>query len=199
MNDENNKTSAYIQLGIGLVFIIILVIVVKVNGIKREDDIPKEEKEETKEEIKTSSVEEKLAKLTDNFKYNYEIVIGDITYIYNGSKMGLKESGYLKINDNYLYYYKDNNYTYEVKDGGLFQIDNLYSNIDKNYIDIEYIKNLIKDKEYTNEDNKYVYELENMQIIINTDNDNITSIMINNENNYKLEFSDIGNIKEISY
>ena len=199
MNDENNKTSAYIQLGIGLVFIIILVIVVKVNGIKREDDIPKEKIEETKEEIKTSSVEEKLAKLTDNFKYNYEIVIGDITYIYNGSKMGLKESGYLKINDNYLYYYKDNNYTYEVKDGGLFQIDNLYNSIDVNYLDINYIKNLLKECEYTNEDNKYTYNLENMQIIINTDNDNITSIMINNENNYKLEFSDIGNIKEISY
>ena len=183
MNDENNKTSAYIQLGIGLVFIIILVIVVKVNGIKREDDIPKEKIEETKEEIKTSSVEEKLAKLTDNFKYNYEIVIGDITYIYNGSKMGLKESGYLKINDNYLYYYKDNNYTYEVKDGGLFQIDNLYNSIDVNYLDINYIKNLLKECEYTNEDNKYTYNLENMQIIINTDNDNITSIMINNENN----------------
>ena len=199
MNDENNKTSAYIQLGIGLVFIIILVIVVKVNGIKREDDIPKEEKEETKEEIKTSSVEEKLAKLTDNFKYNYEIVIGDITYIYNGSKMGLKESGYLKINDNYLYYYKDNNYTYEVKDGGLFQIDSLYSNIDQNYLDIEYIKNLIKDYEYNNEDSKYTYTIESSQIIIDTDKDNITSIIISNENNYKLEFSDIGKITEIKY
>ena len=113
--------------------------------------------------------------------------------------MGLKESGYLQINDNYLYYYKDNNYTYEVKDGGLFQIDNLYSNIDKNYLDLEYIKNLIKDYEYTNEDNVYTYMIENMQVIINTDKDNITSIQIINENNYKIEYSDIGNIKEINY
>lgn len=193
---SNNKTSAYIQLGIGIVFIIILVVLVKVNGVKRDENIPQNK---TKEEINELTIEEKLNKITDNYKYNYEITIGDITYTYNGSKMGLKESGYLQINDNYLYYYKDNNYTYEVKDGGLFQIDNLYSNIDKNYIDIEYIKNLIKDKEYTKEDNVYTYNLENIQIIINTSEDNITSIQIINENNYKLEYSDIGNIKEINY
>ena len=193
---SNNKTSAYIQLGIGLVFIIILVIFVKVNGVKIDDSKPQNEE---KEEVKELTLDEKLSKLTDNYKYNYEITIGEITYIYNGSKMGLKESGYLKINDNYLNYYKDNNYTYEVKDGGLFQIDNLYSNIDKNYLDIEYIKNLIKDHEYTNEDNIYTYNLENTQIVINTSEDNITSIQIINENNYKLEYSEIGNIKEINY
>ena len=196
MEDGSNKTSAYIQLGIGLVFIIILVVMVKVNGVKREENTSQNE---TKEEIKELTLDEKIAKLTDNYKYNYEIVIGDITYIYNGSKMGLKESGYLQINDNYLNYYKDNNYTYEVKNGGLFQIDNLYSNIDKNYIDIEYIKNLIKDQEYTKENNIYTYNLENIQIIINTSEDNITSILINNENNYKLEYSEIGNIKGINY
>ena len=193
---RSNKTSAYIQLGIGLVFIIVLVIIVKVSGVRNDENIPQNE---TKEEIKELTLDEKLSKLTDNYKYNYEITIGDITYTYNGSKMGLKESGYLQINDNYLYYYKDNNYTYEVKNGGLFQIDNLYSNIDKNYIDIEYIKNLIKDKEYTNEDNVYTYTIENNQIIINTDEDNITSIIISNENNYKLEYSEIGSIKEINY
>ncbi len=193
---SNNKTSAYIQLGIGLVFIIILVVFVKVNGVNNNDSKPQNEE---KEEIKELTLDEKLSKLTDNYKYNYEITIGEIIYTYNGSKMGLKESGYLQINDNYLYYYKDNNYTYEVKDGGLFQIDNLYSNIDANYLDIEYIKNLIKDYEYTNEDNVYTYNLENIQIIINTDKDNITSIQIINENNYKLEYSDIGNIKEINY
>ena len=193
---SNNKTSAYIQLGIGLVFIIVLVVIVKVSGVRKDENIPQNE---TKEEIKELTLDERLSKLTDNYKYNYEITIGDITYIYNGSKMGLKESGYLQINDNYLYYYKDNNYTYEVKDGGLFQIDNLYSNIDKNYLDLEYIKNLIKDYEYTNEDNVYTYMIENMQVIINTDKDNITSIQIINENNYKLEYSDIGNIKEINY
>ena len=193
---SNNKTSAYIQLGIGLVFIIILVIIVKVSGVNKDENIPQNE---TKEEIKELTIDEKLSKLTDNYKYNYEITIGEITYTYNGSKIGLKESGYLQINDNYLYYYKDNNYTYEVKDGGLFQIDNLYSNIDKNYIDIEYIKNLIKDKEYTKEDNKYTYTIGSTQIIINTDKDNITSIQINNENNYKLEYSEIGSIKEINY
>lgn len=193
---SNNKTSAYIQLGIGLVFIIILVIFVKVNGINNNESKPQNEE---KEEIKELTIDEKLSKLTDNYKYNYEITIGDITYIYNGSKMGLKESGYLQINDNYLYYYKNNNYTYEVKNGGLFQIDNLYSNIDQNYIDIEYIKNLIKDQEYTNEDSKYTYTIESTQIVIDTDKDNITSIQINNENNYKLEYSEIGSIKEINY
>lgn len=193
---SNNKTSAYIQLGIGLIFIIILVVIVKVSGVKKEENISKNE---TKEEIKELSIDDKLNNLTDNYKYNYEITIGEITYTYNGSKMGLKESGYLKINDNYLYYYKDNNYTYEVKNGGLFQIDNLYSNIDINYLNLEYIKNLIKGKEYTKEDNKYTYTLENMQIIINTSEDNIESIIISNENNYKLEYSEIGNIKEINY
>lgn len=193
---SNNKTSAYIQLGIGLVFIIILVVIVKLSGVNKEENIPQNE---TKEEIKELTIDEKLSKLTDNYKYNYEITIGDITYIYNGSRMDLKESGYLQINDNYLYYYKDNNYTYEVKNGGLFQIDNLYSNIDSNYLDIEYIKNLIKDQEYIKEDNKYTYTLENIQIIIDTNEDNITSIQIINENNYKLEYSDIGNIKEINY
>ncbi len=193
---SSNKTSAYIQLGIGLVFIIILVIIVKVSGVRNDENIPQNE---TKEEIKELTIDEKLNKLTDNYKYNYEITIGEITYTYNGSKMGLKESGYLKINDNYLYYYKDNNYTYEVKNGGLFQIDNLYSNIDKNYLDIEYIKNLIKDQEYTNEDSKYSYTIESTQIIIDTSEDNITSIQVINENNYKLEYSDIGSIKEINY
>ena len=193
---SNNKTSAYIQLGIGILFIIILIVVAQLSGGNTDENISQNE---TKEEIKEVALDEKLAKITDNYKYNYEITIGDITYIYNGSKMGLKESGYLQINDNYLYYYKDNNYTYEVKNGGLFQIDNLYSNIDANYIDIEYIKNLIKDHEYTKEDNKYTYNLENIQIIIDTSGDNIISIQIKNENNYKLEYSEIGSIKEINY
>ncbi len=196
---DNDKTVPIIKLSLWLIFIIVLIIIVKFGGKKDINNdvntIP-----ETNNTIEKISFEEKLAKLTDNYKYSYIINIGDKTYTFNGSKMNNRESGYRLFLDEKLQYFKENGYTYEVKNGGLFQIDTLYNEIDSSLLDITNIKNLINNQEYKIEDDKYIYTLDNREIIISTNDNDITNIEIKiGENIYNLNYSDIGKITDIAY
>ena len=96
----------------------------------------------------------------------------------------------------------ENGYVYEIKNGGLFQtdIDIVYENINKDYLDISKIKEMILNKSYTNKDNDYIYNLDNYVITIITDELNVREIKITiNNDYYDLILSNIGQVKEIKY
>ena len=158
--------------------------------------------ENTKEkETVEITLEEKLDKIDSNYKYKYEIKINEITYNYNGTKLLNRDSGYRLVNNEYLYYFLENGYTYAVNNGGLDKINSIYDeNINIEYLDINKIKEFIKDMEYTKDNNIYTYNLSDKTIKIFTTKEDIKNIDIFlGDSYYKLEFSDIGLVKEVKY
>lgn len=195
--EKNDKLSAGIKLGLWLIFIIVMVIISMV-GDKQNEAVPNNN---PKDEEKTIiSYEEKLTNLKDNFSYTYTISANNVSYKYVGKKLGEKEAGSLTFGENIKNYYQDKGYIYEVIDGGLNQIEDLYNGINKNYIDLNYIKEQIKSKEYILNNHTYSYNLDNLVINIKTDENNITTIEIKENNDtYLLEYNDIGKIEKIDY
>lgn len=195
--EKSDKLSATIKLGLWLVFIIIMVVISMVGGKKNEVTPTDNQKDEQKVKI---TYDEKLTNLKDNFAYAYTINVNNVSYKYVGKKLGEKEAGILTFGDNTKNYYQDRGYIYEVIDGGLNQISDLYNKINKNYIDLNYIKELIKTQEYTVNNHTYTYNFDNLTINIKTDETNVISIEIKENNDlYLLEYNDIGKIEKIDY
>ncbi len=198
MEEEvKDKTSSYIRLAIWLIFIIAMVVIIKVSGHKNNYN---DKSENVEESVKEITYAEKLSQLNNNYRYNYEININNEIITYTGMKMDDREAGTKIQGDLNINYFKENGYTYEVKDGGLFQIDNLYTNLDSTLLDVNNIKSLIKDITPYNTDETYNYYLSDKNITIYSDEKQITKIEITMNNDYyHLEFSDINAIKEINY
>ena len=97
-------------------------------------------------------------------------------------------------------YFKENNYIYAVNNGGLDKIDNLYEGINMELLDITNLKNMLNEVKYQENNNSYIYNLEDKVITVYSDNLNITRINISMENAYyDLSFYDIGLVTEIKY
>ncbi len=192
---KDNKRKALIKLLLWLLFLGIVLIISSVGNKDKSSDNLKKDNEK-----KVVTYEDKLDKLNDNFTYKYTITINNLVYNYEGKIMGKEEAGIYKVNESTINYYKNKGYIYQVVDGNLNKIDNLYLNVSQNYLDVSYLKELIKDKKYALNNGVYEYTLDIGNIKINVDDENIKNIELKeNDNIYLLEFSDIGMIKEISY
>jgi len=205
MKEEKDKTGAIVKLGLWLIFISVLTISVKLGGNKIENNIEKV-KEEIKEEIKEISYEDKLNKLDNNYKYEYIIKIENDTFKYTGTKMiknnYVNESGVFTHNEEVKYnYFLENGFSYIVNNGGLDKLETIYDiRINPKYLDLIELKNELLNKEYRLDDEKYVYEIEERKIVVSCNKDDITTIEIFiGEDFYKLNISDIGKIKDITY
>lgn len=186
---EVNKNVSIIKIGLWLCFIVVLVIIAKFSTSNQK---------EIKEDKITYT--EKLQNLNDNYEYTYDIKIGEALYNFVGKRNKDREVGVKKVNDITTSYFKENNYIYEVIDGGLNQISDLYAGINLDYLDINYLKNLIANKNYEENNSSYQYTLENVNITVTFDDKNITNIDIYLENDYyKLSFANINAIKEVHY
>ena len=200
MEQDNKRLKSTIKLIIWIAFIVGLLLISGVGkNLNNELEYPQNNIED-KEDVEIT-LKEKLDKIDSNYKYKYEIKINEITYTYNGTKLLNRDSGYRLVNDEYLYYFLENGYTYAVNNGGLDKIDSIYAeNINKEYLDINRIKEFIKDIEYTKNENDYVYNLSDKIIKIFTTKENIKNVEIYlGDNYYKLEFNDIGLVKEVKY
>jgi len=207
MNEiANEKIGSIIKLGLWLIFIIILFLLSNFSDkkeIKHITDI----KDNINEKL---SYDEILNNLNNNFEYEYFIRIGNNEYNYVGKRLEkengfIQESGFCtkKIDDNnneLFNYYIDNGYTYKVENGGLDKIDTIYEGINENYVEINKIKDIIKNKEYVVENNIYSYNIDEINLKIYIIEDSINKIEINtNEDNYILTFGNIGLVKDIKY
>lgn len=207
-NEGSDRIDAIVKLGLWLIFIAVLMIIARFGGTSEDTNIknPQEEIKES-ETIKEKSYEEKIGGLINNFAYSYEIKLDSDIFIYVGNKMMnnafVKESGYIRKNNEFLYnYFVDNGYSYQVNNGGLDKIESIYdSRIDVNYLNVDKIKDMISGKEYVVEnDNRYIYNLDAKKIILVTNKDSVTNIeVIIGEDYYKIEISGIGLVKEIKY
>ena len=191
---DNLKFNAIIKLSLWLVFITFLLIVINFGGQKKAD-LPNKIPEQV-----TLTLNEKMQKLDNNYSYVYEIKIADNMYYFKGSTKDKKEVGVKTFNSATTNYFKENNYIYAVNNGGLDKIDNLYEGINMELLDITNLKNMLNEVKYQENNNSYIYNLEDKVITVYSDNLNITRINISMENAYyDLSFYDIGLVTEIKY
>ena len=100
----NERLSAIIKLALWAIFIGAMLVIANLGGKAENNSLNTDNANNsgTTEETKLS-ISDKLVKLTDNFKYIYEIKIGSNIYYFVGSKNGNKESGYRNIKEEWLH------------------------------------------------------------------------------------------------
>lgn len=141
--------------------------------------------------------------LKSTYDYKYEINVNDELYIYNGHKDLTKEVGYKETSSGIIKYYKDETGTYQMLPNENIPLENLYENINSDYIDVEKIL-IISDKleftlNKTISSKTQIYEskdtINNYQY--ETDNTNLLMIKIFNDNySYNLVFSNHEEVKK---
>ena len=189
---QTERGKAIVKLGLWLVFILALIIFALVN--KNDNTINKENEEtEEKEVYEFKKYDEMIESLLDsNYEFNYDIVINDTNYLFNGTKCNNEVLGYKESNMGIIKYYISDN-TYQVVLKELVPIENLYENIDINYLDLNILFNNLNEYLYNIEknDNKrtITYKKDGYQVEVITNLDNITNINITVDNNtYNLSY-----------
>ena len=132
--------------------------------------------------------------LNYNFEYKYTISINNEKIIYTGKYQNNENNGYKEENSGLTKYLINNEGTYQINLEEKTEITDLFDKINQNYITLEYIFNSIDNKEpiINEKTSELYYNLVEEQIIIKTDENNIKSIEIkNNNDDYLLEFSNI--------
>ncbi len=156
-------------------------------------------KEDTSNESKPKSLSELATNLLKStYDYNYEITISEDKYIYNGHKTLDFDTGYKETNDGIIKYYIDNTGTFKETTTEKIPLDNLYENLNIEYLTLESIFETFAKLEFTlnkehdcqndlymASDNLNNYEYE-------TNGEEILFIKIYNQDyNYYLSFSEV--------
>lgn len=206
---ENNsfwsttQGKATIKFAAWMVFIIVLIVVFAING----DNNPNENKNNNtnKEETLTFKNYEEMQNdlLNGCYSYNFRVVSEDNKIIYSGILSATGDIGYKENNEGIIKYSKEDGIIYKVLLDQKEEINNLYDESDKAFLDIktlfanlkEYLYNITKN-ESTREIN---YNKEGYKVVVKTDLENITKITITNENKtYELQFTNVGKCDNIT-
>lgn len=204
---QTEKGKAAIKLGLWGIFIIILIIFVLFSR-KDETDINTENTNQTPIEDNNSdflSYEDMQSHLLNN-NYEYVFTINTLNgkYVYSGVKSGDKEIGFKEDQNEIIKYYIDSTGTYRVYIDRVETIDNLYQNIDNSYLDMEVLFENLNNYLYTEDIESNVrtitYDKEGYQVVVNTDKENITNIIIFADSvTYELDFTKIGECATIEF
>ena len=206
---ENNsfwsttQGKATLKFSAWMVFIIILIVVFAING----NDNPNESTTNNTQKEETSTFknyEEMQSDLLNScYSYNFRVVSEDNIIIYSGILSATGDIGYKENNEGIIKYSKENGIIYKVLLDQKEEINNLYDESDKAFLDIktlfanlkEYLYNITKN-ESTREIN---YNKEGYKVVVKTDLENITNITITNENKtYELQFTNVGKCDNIT-
>lgn len=208
---HNKRTHAAMVLGMWMVFLLFVIIISFVGGkSKPSSNLNNNNNYEQKEEVITfkdySLMQDDLLK--NNYKYEYNIKIGDYEVIYKGEKLGVKETGYRENSIETIKYYIDETGLYTVVMNSLNSNDRLYENLNESLIDLESIFELVKDKTVITEEMessrtyKYIFTLEdiNYNIVITTNTEYIENINISLDDKiYDFKFMEINKLQKLSY
>lgn len=206
---ENNsfwsttQGKATLKFSAWMVFIIILIVVFAING----NDNPNESTTNNTQKEETSTFknyEEMQSDLLNGcYSYNFRVVSEDNIIIYSGILSATGDIGYKENNEGIIKYSKENGIIYKVLLDQKEEINNLYDESDKAFLDIktlfanlkEYLYNITKN-ESTREIN---YNKEGYKVVVKTNLENITNITITNENKtYELQFTNVGKCDNIT-
>lgn len=187
---ENKRYHALICLGLWLIFFLFVFLIVVIPYNNAFKNLPKNNENENI----TTFIDMKEKLLNSEYDYKYTIYTTLGKTVYTGNKTKEKDTGYRENSEGLI--------KYEINNEGIFQInmdeevplENLYLDLNENYLDIQKIYDLTKDliENVNEEQNEISYEKENIGIIFKINEQNILSINIkDNNNDYLLEFDNI--------
>lgn len=184
---------AALKLGVYGIIVLVLLIIIAISN----SNAPKEYNVNYKSNKKT--YEECLQDLkNNNYDYEFKITGENVNIIFKGQRDGNYENGYKEDSSGVIKYSIEQDTIYQVNLEEKILIDNLYENINKDYLDADFIISLIEDKEYIKEEGKYSYILDDITINIIFDKEYIQSInFIKDGLFYDLKFSNVGEISII--
>ena len=210
---QTDRGKALMKLLLWMVFIVILIVLVIVSEKNDNSDILDTDKPENNvtdtprkpENIDYAAYNTMLTNLlANNYEYEYLITTATDSVILTGFKNPDKEIGFKEADAGITKYYLDSTGTYELNMNIPTIIDNLYSEFDSSYLDLELLFNNLNEYLYNTKENAGIrtitYDKEGFQVSVNTDTKNITNILIMTETTtYDLNFKNIGECATIDF
>lgn len=194
---ETKEGKATIKFAAWMIFIVILIIVFAINGNNEQKNDTKENNN-VKEEISSfKNYEEMVSDLLKScYNYNFKVTSLENTVIYNGTISNNEDIGYKETSEEIIKYAIIDGITSRIILDKTTEITNLYDEEDKAFLNIENLFNNLKNYLYSvnkNETKREInYNKDGYQVLVKTDLENITEILITNATKtYELQFTNV--------
>lgn len=194
---ETKEGKATIKFATWMIFIVILIIVFAINGNNEQKNDTKENNN-VKEEISSfKNYEEMVSDLLKScYNYNFKVTSLENTVIYNGTISNNEDIGYKETSEEIIKYTIIDGITSRIILDKTTEITNLYDEEDKAFLNIENLFNNLKNYLYSvkkNETKREInYNKDGYQVLVKTDLENITEILITNATKtYELQFTNV--------
>lgn len=210
---QTDRGKALIKLLLWMVFIVILIVLAIVserNGNSEILDVDKPENNVTDTPSEPENVEYEAYNtmitnlLANNYEYEYLITTATDSIILTGFKNPDKEIGFKETSSGITKYFIDSTGTYELNMNTSSIIDNLYSEFDSSYLNLELLFNNLNEYLYNTEENVGIrtitYDKDGFQVTVTTDTKNITNVLVTTDTTtYDLNFKNIGECATIDF
>ena len=210
---QTDRGKALIKLLLWMVFIVILIVLVIVserNANSEILDVDKPENNATDTPSEPENVEYEAYNtmitnlLANNYEYEYLITTATDSIILTGFKNPDKEIGFKETSSGITKYFIDSTGTYELNMNTSSIIDNLYSEFDSSYLNLELLFNNLNEYLYNTEENVGIrtitYDKDGFQVTVTTDTKNITNVLVMTDTTtYDLNFKNIGECATIDF
>ena len=210
---QTDRGKALIKLLLWMVFIVILIVLViasERNANSEILDVDKPENNVTDTPSEPENVEYEAYNtmitnlLANNYEYEYLITTATDSIILTGFKNPDKEIGFKETSSGITKYFIDSTGTYELNMNTSSIIDNLYSEFDSSYLNLELLFNNLSEYLYNTEENVGIrtitYDKDGFQVTVTTDTKNITNVLVmTNTTTYDLNFKNIGECATIDF
>ena len=210
---QTDRGKALIKLLLWMVFIVILIVLAIVserNGNSEILDVDKPENNTTDTPREPENVEYEAYNtmitnlLANNYEYEYLITTATDSIILTGFKNPDKEIGFKETSSGITKYFIDSTGTYELNMNTSSIIDNLYSEFDSSYLNLELLFNNLSEYLYNTEENVGIrtitYDKDGFQVTVTTDTKNITNVLVMTDTTtYDLNFKNIGECATIDF
>lgn len=189
---ENKRLHALICLILWAIFIAFVLLIL--GSFEKDTKIPSNDNKVNEEEkiITFDEMKEKL--LHNKFEYKYSLYVNGKNILYYGVKNELNDSGYKEENDKIIRYVIENEKEYQLIMNTKVEVNNLYEDIDKNFIDLNYVFALLDNmnKEIDEVTESLYYSNAELNVKIKINSENIESIdILKGNDSYFLEFSNV--------
>ncbi len=189
---ENKRLHALICLILWALFIAFVLLIL--GSFEKDTKIPSNDNKVNEEEkiITFDEMKEKL--LHNKFEYKYSLYVNSKNILYYGVKNGLNDSGYKEENDKIIRYVIENEKEYQLIMNTKVEVNNLYEDIDKNFIDLNFVFSLLDsmNKEIDEVTESLYYSNAELNVKIKINSENIESIdILKGNDSYFLEFSNV--------
>ena len=210
---QTDRGKALIKLLLWMVFIVILIVLViasERNANSEILDVDKPENNVTDTPSEPENVEYEAYNtmitnlLANNYEYEYLITTATDSIILTGFKNPDKEIGFKETSSGITKYFIDSTGTYELNMNTSSIIDNLYSEFDSSYLNLELLFNNLSEYLYNTEENVGIrtitYDKDGFQVTVTTDTKNITNVLVMTDTTtYDLNFKNIGECATIDF